>query len=427
MKHNSFDVIIIGAGAAGLMAALEIALTGRTVGLIEAKDRCGGRMHTVLTNDYPVELGAEFVHGDLPVTLGLLKKAGVKTLPVSGSFWRYQDGHLVKEESQIEDENDLEKKFGELKTDMPVAEFISTYLDDDKYKELRLTLRNYVKGYYAADPAKSSTVALREELEGDDHPNYRIVSGYQALVDYFEKQCREKGVHFFLSETVQDLQWSNNNVEAVTTRNVYSATKAIITVSIGVLSSGSLVFSPTLPEKTAAAKKLGFGHVIKIIFQFKEAFWKDQHLTSDNDLSDLNFLFSQETIPTWWTQHPKKETVLVGWLAGPGAEEFQLDEKDEIEKKAIYSLSRIFNLDVVHLSQKLLSSHFYNWQADANFCGAYSYEVVGGEALQKIILQPVENTIYFAGEGLHHGSEIGTVEAALQSGQTVARELITQF
>ena len=70
-------VIIIGAGAAGLMAARLLAEQGYTVTILEAQDRTGGRIHTLHDKSFaqPVELGAEFIHGNLPVTIGLLKES----------------------------------------------------------------------------------------------------------------------------------------------------------------------------------------------------------------------------------------------------------------------------------------------------------------------------------------------------------------
>ena len=78
---EEYDVLVIGAGAAGLIAALEIALTGRKVCVIEAKEKSGGRINTVFNeSNYPIELGAEFVHGDLPITMQILKKSRHKNV-----------------------------------------------------------------------------------------------------------------------------------------------------------------------------------------------------------------------------------------------------------------------------------------------------------------------------------------------------------
>src|SRR4051812_48094237 len=96
MKENLFDVIIVGAGAAGLIAAWELVQVGKKVAIIEARDRVGGRAHTIIDADFdlPVELGAEFVHGKLELTQMLLKRSGTSQYDVSGEVWQNEDGEL---------------------------------------------------------------------------------------------------------------------------------------------------------------------------------------------------------------------------------------------------------------------------------------------------------------------------------------------
>lgn len=426
MEH--YDVLVVGAGAAGLIAALEIALTGRKVCVIEAKERCGGRMHTMYNgNNYPIELGAEFVHGKLSITRELAKKAAAKMHEVKGSIWQKKDGELQEQEDFIEDFSTLEKKFKELEKDISVKEFFDTYLQGDEFEELRFTLQNYVEGYYAADISKASTLALKEELTKGDEEQYRIDGGYQVLIDYLEKLCRQKGVQFVFSQPVHQLHWRQGAIEAMTEQASYQAKKVLVTVSIGVLKMNGITFFPALPEKHEAAKQLGFGHVMKINLLFSDAFWKDKQQTEGKNLSDLNFLFSEEPIPTWWTQHPKEEPILTGWLGGPKASAFSNLRDEELHEKSLTSLAHIFNLTVDEVKQKLQREFLYNWSQDPHFHGAYSYAVLNGETYMQQILRPVEDTVYFAGEGLHNGNEIGTVEAALQSGRSVAHQLIAAF
>jgi len=425
--EKQYDVIVIGGGAAGLIAALELALTGRSVAVLEAKERCGGRINThYLANGSRVELGAEFVHGNLPITQELAKKAGLKMYEVKGSIWQKKDGELNEQEDFIEDFSQLKKKFDQLEYDLTVDEFLNLYLQGEQFQNLRFTLQNYVEGYYAADIKKASTFALREELTKADDEQYRLETGYQKLVDYLEKECR-RGVQFHFSTAVQQLNWQSGKVEAITERGVFTAKKAIVTVSIAVLQNEGIRFSPSLPHISEAAKQLGFGHVIKINLWFEEAFWKNKSYTNNKNLTDLNFLFSEETIPTWWTQHPGKETLLTGWLGGPKAVDLQSLTEYEVVQKAVHSLSNIFGIDVIQLSQLLKEAKIYDWSADPHFNGAYSFEVVNGPAYMEKISEPVNNTVYFAGEGLYHGNEIGTVEAALQSGRSVAQQMIAQF
>src|SRR3954471_13822704 len=105
MDQKSFDVIIIGAGASGLMAAWELSQAGRAVAVIEAKDRTGGRIHTLANAnfDLPVELGAEFIHGDLQLTQMLLKKSGATSYKLKGELWQKHEGQLQQQEDFVED------------------------------------------------------------------------------------------------------------------------------------------------------------------------------------------------------------------------------------------------------------------------------------------------------------------------------------
>lgn len=425
---EEYDVLVIGAGAAGLMAALELALAGRKVVVLEAHEKAGGRIRTVYSeHGHPIELGAEFVHGKLPITKELAKKAQARLYEVKGSIWQRKDGILQKQEDFIEDFSRLEEAWKGLEQDLPVKDFLETCLQGSKYEELRFTLQNYVEGYYAADISKASLFALREELTKADDEQYRTEGGYKVLVDYLERECKRKGVQFLFQHSVLQLHWKNGAVNAVSSNGSILAKKALITVSIGVLQKVGITFSPALTTKTDAAKHLGYGHVVKTNFLFEKAFWKEKHLTHNKDLSQLNFLFSEETIPTWWTQHPKEVPLLTGWLGGPGAMALSTLEKDALLRKALHSLSTIFGVDILQLEQMLAERQIYNWSADPYFEGAYSYAVIDGEKYMNEILQPVDSTLYFAGEGLHNGPEIGTVEAAFKSGRAVAQQLIAGF
>src|SRR6266404_3950662 len=101
-------IVIIGAGAAGLMAARELGRAGRKVTVLEARDRCGGRIHPLPAAEfgYPAEGGAEFVHGEAPVTHGLLREAGLSLLRIHGTQWTVEKGTLWHEQSQATDDEE---------------------------------------------------------------------------------------------------------------------------------------------------------------------------------------------------------------------------------------------------------------------------------------------------------------------------------
>ena len=429
MADQEYDVIVIGAGACGLIAALEMSLTGKKVAVLEAKDRIGGRIHTIYDQqfDQPVELGAEFIHGELKETLLISKKAGIAQHKVGGEIWQNEDGKLEEQDDFIEDYNDLNKKFKELNQDISVKEFLENYLQGDQYEELRFTLKNYIEGYYSAETSKASTFALRDELNNSTNKQFRLEGGYLKIAEYLFRKCKETNVYFALNEPVVSLEYNKERVIITTKKSNYTSRKALVTISIGVLQSGSIQFLPGIPEKIKAANLLGFGPVVKTIFQFKKAFWKNKEQTQGKDLKKLGFMFARTIIPTWWTQYPQNSCMITGWSGGPHADDIHNLSSEEIKEKGLQSLSEIFSISIDELKLNLKAWHVCNWKDDPYTIGGYSYDVVDGSKYREIVRRPIDNTIYFSGEGLYEGIEIGTVEAALSTGKEVAIQIVASF
>ncbi len=421
-----YDVIVLGAGAAGLMAAHEFALAGKNVCILEARERIGGRILTINDSNFstPVEGGAEFVHGDLKLTMSLLKKAEIEYFEVAGSTWQKHNDKLQRQEDFIEDFSEISKFLEQLQRDVSVKTFIEEYLQGEEFEESRFTIKNYVEGYYAADISKASTFSLREELSNSGDPQYRIEGGYNKLIDFLHSEISSRGVEVLLQHAVDKISWRKNAVEVYAGDKKFTSKKVLVTVPIGVLQSEFIGFSPEIPFIKEALRVLGYGAVIKIVFEFDEPFWKDKKNTSGNNLSDVQFIFSGEKIPTWWTQHPKKSAVLTGWLGGPNAQHLSGLTDGELVDTALTTLAHIFNVTTDFLKQMLVTKAVFNWQKDEFSRGAYSYDVVHGDRAKNILSAGVENTIFFAGEGLHQGVEIGTVEAALANGKDTAQRLI---
>jgi monoamine oxidase len=429
------DVLIIGAGAAGLMAAYRLSESGKKVIVLEARNRTGGRIHTISHESFfkHAELGAEFIHGNLPVTLNLLKEANIKYSAASGEMVRYDKGKFINHEGFIENWDLLLKKLNELEHDTDIANFLQTHFPGEEYIGLRDGVSKYVAGYDTADTNKASAFALRNEWNNeDDNAQHRLDDGYCSMITYLANKCKENGGSVYLNSAVTQIDWKQALVKVtIVTGEVYTAEKVIIALPLGVLQAdrnekGAIEFHPPIKEQSQAINNLGFGAIIKFLLEFKDAFWEnnDTKKLAGKSPKDMAFLISDENIPTWWTQYPKHSTLLTGWLGGPRAKEKISNTNDELLQQALQSLSNLFKLSVDDLRAKLIASSIMNWTAEPFTRGSYSYDTVAAPEARKVLDGGVENTLFFAGEYLYEGPAMGTVEAALTSGQNVAKVIL---
>ena len=164
------NFLVIGAGAAGLMTARELARAGKRVTIVEARERCGGRIYPLPAEEfgYPAEGGAEFVHGAAAVTRGLMREAGLSLLPRAGRRWSTRTGALLPDESLPPHMDRFYRALMAVKADLPIAEFLDTHFAERQYDQLRRSITRTVEGYDAADPQRFSTVAFRDEWFGRD-------------------------------------------------------------------------------------------------------------------------------------------------------------------------------------------------------------------------------------------------------------------
>ena len=420
------DVIIIGAGAAGLMAALELAKSGLKILILEATTQVGGRIDTLRKVGFSqsVEAGAEFVHGELPFTMQLLKEAGLSYTATRGDFLQHNNGIIKEQQDFITGSEKLEKPLKELSHDMPVADFLNSHFPGEEDAEMRRTVTQFIEGYEAADIQRASTMAMRGDLIEDDKEQYRIDGGYIQLVNYLEKKCLEYNCSIRLSEPVKEIKWEKGKVKVYTTTATYHAAKTLLTVPIAILqektnNDDTIRFSPAIGHKTNAARVLGAGQVIKFLLEFKTPFWKENDATKN-----MGFIFSEQTIPTWWTQAPKESTLLTGWLGGPKAGDMKTLSDEALLDVALTSLSNIFNTTASALKEQLQTWHVANWQM-LPFAGcAYSYATVGAKEAIDELNKPESGTLFFAGEATHTGNATGTVEAALASAVKVVKEIL---
>ncbi len=422
------DVIVIGAGAAGLMAAYTLAQQGKKIIVLEARDRCGGRIHTV-NQDPHFELGAEFIHGNLPVTLNLLQTAGIKYHHAGGEMWEYKNGSFKIGENVIPDWDKLMEKLNALQQDCTMTEFLQREFGGDEYAALRSSVNKYIAGYDTADPNKASALALKNEWQNEDEDaQYRIDGGYHEMIKFLMDAIISAGGEIYLHARINVVQWQKDNVAVVAVDGMtYYAKCVLIALPLGVLQKSTVKFEPPVPQQETALQGMGYGAIIKVLLQFKEIFWEDEQTRklTGKDPKQMAFILSDEKIPTWWTQAPVHNNVLTGWLGGPAAAAKKNVNKDDLLTDAIQSLANIFKRSADELKNKLQLAHIVNWTADPYTCGSYAYDTVKSESSRQLLNKGIDETLFFAGEYLYSGPAMGTVEAALASGQTTANKILS--
>lgn len=426
MSDKELDVIIIGAGMAGLTAARTLAEAGIRVTLLEARSRIGGRILTHRSGGQPIELGAEFIHGRPPELWALIAEAGLDTYERGGSQACFQNGSL-----QPCDETErafhllagLEDFEG---PDMSFTEYASTL---DATEEERASVISFVESFNAADASQISVASLGAQQKAEDSIEgdrvFCLRPGYDRLAQYLANRVIDHGGSIFLNTPVQKIHWTPGTAEITAATQTFSAKQVIVTVPLSILQSSSLVLEPRPETIYHAASQLRMGQVVRFTLLFREPFWTT--LPRSAPLEDLSFLFSlSETPRIWWTTHPHPTALLTGWISGTRSEAVANLTSDELAERACSTLARIFSLKEARVRDLLLGCHYHDWRRDPYSLGAYSYVAAGGLGAPQQLSEPVADTLFFAGEHTDTTGHWGTVHAAMRSGLRAAEQILNQ-
>ena len=438
MNAVKYDVIVIGAGVAGLVAGRALAEAGRRVVIFEARDRIGGRIWTrrfPLANggSLAVELGAEFIHGLPQETWSLIRDANLGTYELGGTSWSYSNGQL---QAGSEQHGGTERVLDDMMlwlarqrsgADTSFAEYLK--LAGVKGSAAQAA-SNYVEGFNAADQNRISVAALVKQQRAEEAINtdrlFRLDGAYADIPTYLAERFVGAGGELKLSAPVTKITWRRGEVgvqfQDAGGVSQLRANRALITVPLGVLQAEVIEFVPRPNAVLKHANRLVMGEAMRLILVFKEKFWSEH--------SDLSFLFAPSERPsTWWTPMPHDTPMLTAWAGGPKAASLlRLIASDgnggALLDQALSSLARIFGRPLADLRCRLLSWHLHDWQRDPYSRGAYSYVPVDASDAPVQLRGPFEDTLYFAGEHTDTSGHWGTVHAALATGTAVAHQLL---
>lgn len=425
------DVIVIGAGVAGLEAASRLQRAGLDVAVVEARPRVGGRIETHHLNGWPgpVEAGAEFVHGRPPALLTRLRASGARLVEVRPRHVWAQDGHVRSAGSAWRAAQAWMEHLPD--EDVPFDEVLAR--DARRLAPAaRKLVRGFVEGFNAADATRVSTRGLRRQTEAsaaeDGERMFRVRDGYDVLPERLARPLAARG-RMHLGTVVTAVRLRQGGVEVRARgplggpERVMTARTALVTLPLGVLQSGTVRFTPALPRaKRDAIARLAMGRVVKVVVRFRGPLGEGPlaGLAAKTEFLHL----PRATVPTWWVPVPSPPRCLVGWVAGPAAERFAAAHAEpERAAAAVSALARALRVPPTQLLGFVEDARVFDWGLDPWARGAYSWVPAGAVGAPAALAAPVGERLFFAGEATDTGGDPGTVHGALATGARAAAEI----
>ncbi|HEY0382735.1 MAG TPA: NAD(P)/FAD-dependent oxidoreductase [Candidatus Elarobacter sp.] len=428
------DVVVIGAGAAGLAAARVLSNAGRSVVVLEARDRIGGRIYTRedASLPVPVDLGGEFIHGTADVSFALLRAANTVAIDTGDGSFIYADGELREREDPFAVVERVLARARDLDADVSVEDLLQQLSGDaEQVERERRYTRMLVEGFDAADPRRASARALGEEWSddpgGQTSRQFRPLGGYAPLLRALHGALDPARVQVRLATPVRAVRWGRDGVavDAVTSSGApltVHARSAIVTLPVSLLQAEAIAFEPRLPEtKHDALARLIMGPVAKIALQFRTAFW--ERVRDGRYLDAAFFHRAEAAFPTFWTLLPLRAPLLIGWAGGPKADALADRDEAHLIATALDDVATLFGSEADPHGE-LEAAYTHDWQRDPHALGAYSYVATGGGNARTALAASVDDVLFFAGEATAATSESGTVAGALQSGERAANEVL---
>lgn len=420
---NTPDVVVLGAGISGLVAAVELTRGGARVELIEARRRPGGRVWT-RPGHPPLELGAEFLPVDGPAATEL-RRAGAALAPapehhvsLEGGEWVRFDFEpamdAIRRAAAVVEAGDAAGRDGPAAaTDLPLAEALAR--TDAPAHAVALAIR-HAEGFHAAPAVSVSTAwvaRMQRAAEDGDGEEVQVPGGLGPLVRGLADRLPHGAIRY--DTAVRALALRDGVVRLGCAGDggpgTVLARRVVITCPPPVLEA--LLPPEHVPDgHRAALSTVRMGAVVKLVFRFRTAVPLPP---------GPKFFHAPGPFPTWWTA-PDGAPGLVAWAGGPAAEALAGLRQDELVRRALAQLVLMTNRSMTQLEGMLAGIGWHDWPRDALARGAYSHVRVGGVDACNVLARPIDDAIFIAGEAT--GEATGMVDGAWEAGRRVAAQVL---
>ncbi len=419
------EVLVVGAGLAGLAAAQSLRAQGVVVRVLEARDRPGGRIHTSRAwPDMPTDLGASWIHGTEGNPLSALaqqaKAATVATdyersalLPLHGqalpaatvaraTHWRTQLGRALQRAQR----SDPDRSAAEVARHMAGA----AWNNPEERRLIHFALSAELEQEYGGD-AEQLSAHWFDDAQGFGGDDVLFAQGFDQLLRPLLQDADLR-----LNEPVQHIDWRGARPVVHTSQGSHSAAVLIVTLPLGVLQAGDVRFDPPLPSaQQEAVSALGMGVLNKCCLRFERVFWP-------TDADWLEHIPSERGRWTEWVSFARatQRPVLMGFHAGSVARTMESWSDSEIANSAMATLRQAFGRTL----PDPVAVQVTRWHSDPWARGAYSFNALGAHPRQREALaQPLGNALLLAGEATER-QHFGTAHGAYLSGLRAARQAL---
>lgn len=399
--RSETDIVVIGAGAAGIAAGRALADANADFVVLEARSRIGGRSHTV-HREFPLDLGCGWLHSaDRNPWTAIVEARGF-TIDRTPAPWSLSAGPIGFGPGEWEDFRKASAAFyarveqaAEEKEDRTSATALEP---GNRWNELLNAISTYANG------AELDCISLKDSSAYDDSGvNFRVKEGYGAAI-----AAHGEGLPITLDCAVTAIDHSGKQIKIGTTRGSLSARAVIITIPTTLLARESIRFTPALPDKLQAAHGLPLGLADKVYFALDDAekFPVESRFFGAKDRAAIGA----------YQFRPFGRPLIEGYFGGRLARQLEEAGEGALAAFALDELAAHFGEGI---RQKLKPLAGTRWASDPWALGSYSHALPGRHGERAELAKPLNDRIFFAGEACSP-ENFSTAHGAYETGVAAA-------